>query len=482
VKFKLIGMPALAVVIVLLAWVGGISLRTPASWSGAADQVLPDPVKPRPAPKLPPVDTAPLDLDAGRTVVSITFDDGRASNALAAEILAKHHLAGTFFLNSGNIGKPGYLTLDQVDTMAIAGQEIAGHTVNHPYLAALPHDEQVRQICGDRNTWLAWGFPVRNFAYPFSSYGPDTKQIVHDCGYNSGRSLGLAATVHAPEDADESYRQDCVVAKKCQWAEGVPPADPYYTLAPAQVRSNWTVEEMMTQVTEVTDPDGSAYSGDGGWVQFTWHGVCPTDCMDIATSADQFDAFVGWLENQQKLGKFLVRTVGEVIGGPVRPAVAAPPSQPSLVNGDLRDGQDGQVPCWLQSHYGANKAGFSDATGPDGKPAERVVVTDYHDGDAGLLSGQDLGMCSVAVQPGDRPTVSTRYRSTVPARFVIHYRTARGNWSYSTSGPAQPASPVDWASTTWTVPPAPKEATAISFGLVIEQNGEITTADYGLRR
>ena len=28
-------------------------------------------------------------------------------------------------------------------------------------------DEIQRQVCEDRNTLLAWGFPVRNFAYPF---------------------------------------------------------------------------------------------------------------------------------------------------------------------------------------------------------------------------------------------------------------------------------------------------------------------------
>ena len=46
--------------------------------------------------------------------------------------------------------------------------------------------------------------------------------------------------------------------------------------------------------------------------------------------------------------------------------------------------------------------------------------------------------------------------------------------------PVLPAS-TDWAQTLWKVPPVPKGATAISFGRVIAQNGELPppTMDYG---
>ena len=320
---------ALAIAAVTFAVVGvyGISMHPPASWSAERD-ALPDPVKPRPHPPLPPVKTEPLTLASGQTVVSITFDDGRASNALGAKVLREHGLTGTFFLNSGNIGKPGYLTLPEVDYIALGGNEIAGHTVNHPDLAGLSHNEQARQICGDRNTWLDWGFPVRNFAYPFSSSTPDLEQIVHNCGYNSARSLGETRTVHVPENATAD---NCAL---CPSSESVPPSDPYYTRAPAQVRSNWTIDQLEAQVTESTDGDGSAYSGDGGWVQLTFHGICPSDCTDITTPVGEFEDFVTWLADQQQDGKLIVRTVGEVIGGAVAPAKLAPAPPTAVVNGD----------------------------------------------------------------------------------------------------------------------------------------------------
>ena len=47
----------------------------------------------------------------------------------------------------------------------------------------------------------------------------------------------------------------------------VPPQDPMYTRAPAQVRSNWTLADLQRQVTNATEADGSPTSGDGGWVR-----------------------------------------------------------------------------------------------------------------------------------------------------------------------------------------------------------------------
>jgi peptidoglycan/xylan/chitin deacetylase (PgdA/CDA1 family) len=473
VRTKLL-LPAAAVAIVLLAWAGGVSVHPPASWSGASDQVLPDPVKPRPAPKLPDINRQPLVLAEGQTVISITFDDGRESNALGAKMLTAHHLTGTFFLNSGNIGKSGYLTLPQVDTMATDGHEIAGHTVDHKDLADLTYNEAAREICGDRDTWLAWGFPVRNFAYPFSAIAPEGEQLTHGCGYNSARSLGETRTVHMPENATAA---NCTA---CPWSESVPPPNPFYTRASAQVRSNWTIDELEAQVTRVTDGDGSPYSGDGGWVQLTFHGICPSDCSDITTPVGQFEEFVTWLADQQLHGKLIVRTVGDVIGGDVAPAVSGPASPTSLVNGGLQTNQDGTLPCWQRGGYGNNEPEFSVVPGHSGT-GEKIVVRDYHDGQVGLVSTQDLGDCAIAVSPGQTPTLSAWYKSDVPTRFSVYYRTSRGNWSYSTASPVLPAS-TGWTQATWRVPPAPKGATAISFGLVIAQNGEITTDDYELRK
>ena len=430
--------------------------------------VPPDPVQPRPNPVLPPVSTEPLDPAPGQTVVTITFDDGRASNASGAQMLAAHGLAGTFYLNSGNIGKPGYLSLPDVDAIALSGSEIGGHTVNHPDLSVLTSDEVHRQICEDRDTQLAWGFPVRNFAYPFGWTSPEVEQAVQDCGYNSARSLG-DLWGSRPLDGIPLDQQ----CSECDPAELIPPDNPMHTQAPAQVKANWTITDLQTQVT-------TAMAHGGGWSILTFHGICPTDCSDITTPQALFEEFVTWLADQQTQGHLIVRTVGDVIGGPVAPPVQGPPPTTTLVNPDLEQTQDGVPSCWMQASYGNNKPEFSVVpTDHSGTSAERLVMRDYVDGDAKLLPTEDLGTCAIAVTPGSTPTIAAWYTSTAPTRFSVQYRMARGVWVYGAASPHfTPATAYTLAS--WTLPPIPERVTAISFGLILAQNGELVTDDYSL--
>src|ERR1700743_1426776 len=58
------------------------------------------------------------------TVVSLTFDDGDADQAIAARILAAHQLPGTFYIITGAVGSPGYLTLADIRQLAAQGNEI----------------------------------------------------------------------------------------------------------------------------------------------------------------------------------------------------------------------------------------------------------------------------------------------------------------------------------------------------------------------
>jgi peptidoglycan/xylan/chitin deacetylase (PgdA/CDA1 family) len=455
---------ALGLIICLVLAGCGIQVRTlPAPVVPPRPTSFADPVAARPNPNLPTPSPDPLILQPGMTVVTITFDDGRESNTTAADMLAAHDMSGTFFLNSGNIGKPGYLTLAQVDKMAAQHQEIAGHTITHPHLDELSDNEIARQICGDRENWLAWGFPVRNFAYPFGNASAEAAEIVHDCGYNSARTLG-----DVPLDDPPS-----IPCQMCDLVEKIPPIDPYDTKAPTEVRDNWGLGELQTQVTVTS-------AGGGGWLQLTFHGLCPTDCSDITTPAADFDHFLSWLADQQAQGALIVRTVGDVIGGPVAAPVSGPPPTAVVVNPSLEATQDGTPSCWMRAGYGNNKPEFSEVpTAHTGTVAERLVMRDYVDGDAKLIPTEDLGTCSIAVVPAQSYTIGAWYTSTVPTRFSVQYRIARGTWVYGTASPVfDPA--TAYTPATWTMPPIPDGVTAISFGLILQQNGELVTDDYSM--
>ena len=82
--------------------------------------------------------------------MSLTFDDGRASQDRARRILAGHGLVGTFYVNSGLVGEPRYLGWDEVDALAADAHEIGGHTVSHPHLPEVPVEDARREIGADR--------------------------------------------------------------------------------------------------------------------------------------------------------------------------------------------------------------------------------------------------------------------------------------------------------------------------------------------
>src|SRR5664279_5318953 len=131
---------------------------------------------------------------AATTVVSLTFDDTNADQMGAATTMQASGLHGTFYAISGSIGTPNYLTLANLQTLYGAGNEIGGHTVNHPDLTLESADEAQRQICDARNQLTAWGFPQTSFAYPYAVVNASVETIVKNCGYNSARSLGDVQT------------------------------------------------------------------------------------------------------------------------------------------------------------------------------------------------------------------------------------------------------------------------------------------------
>jgi peptidoglycan/xylan/chitin deacetylase (PgdA/CDA1 family) len=465
----------------------GIALRTPTHQESPTQTVAAAPtdpyVKPDGKPVPWPAATEPLALNPGQTVVSITFDDGWASAATAAEMMTAHGLTGTFYVNSGTIGRPNYLSLADLKSIAAAGHEVGGHSLTHPDLAELPGDEARRQLCDDRKTLLGWGFAVRNFAYPFGSANPEIEHMVRACGYNSARSLD---ELRPQQVEDPQNPKSCQL---CELTETVPPEDPMNTRAPREVEGDGTTAFLEGQV--------EAAMAVGGWLPLTFHKLCTTDCTDasnqlpdsasVATPQVEFEDFVSWLATQQAQGSVLVRTVGDVIGGPVQPAVAgpvappAPPGTNGVANSALNEpGPDGVPACWTHGGFGTNSPEFSLV--PDahsGATASRLVMRDYVDGDAKLLQTMDLGTCAPAVTPGGTYTIQASYTATVPTAFSVQYRLARGVWVYGVTSP-QFAPATQFTAARWTLPPIPEGVTAVSFGLTLTQNGELVSDDYSL--
>jgi peptidoglycan/xylan/chitin deacetylase (PgdA/CDA1 family) len=412
---------------------------------------------------------------AGPTVVSLTFDDGNADQLAAAQVMNSKGLPGTFFIISGSIDQPGYLTQANLATIAAdpAGNEIGGHTVHHLDLTTLTQDDVTREICNDRVNLTNWGYQVTSFAYPYASVNDAAEATAQSCGYNSARGLG---------DLKTPPGTDC---QDCDNAETVPPADPYYTRAADEIDSSWDLAAMQKRVTDA--------EADGGWVQFTFHHICDDCGTDPALgniSTTQFDQFTTWLASTWQDGTTkTVKTVNGVVGGAVQPVVPGPGLTPPPgpgVNGSQNPsletpGSVANIPqCWWASSFGTNTPAFTTVTpGHTGATAVKVTMTNYVDGDAKLLALFDESGCSPSVTPGNTYSLRAFYTSTVNTQFAVYTRNTLGIWNYWTSSPL--FGPVSsYTQAEWTTPAIPADVTGISFGLNITANGELTTDDYAI--
>ena len=105
-----------------------------------------------------------------KAVVSLTFDDGwETHDTQALPILASARMGGTFFIITGAVGTPEYVTQDELQGMK-AGGELAAHTVTHPHLPQLALEDSKREFEDAAKTLASWGIDEHGFAYPYGEY------------------------------------------------------------------------------------------------------------------------------------------------------------------------------------------------------------------------------------------------------------------------------------------------------------------------
>jgi peptidoglycan/xylan/chitin deacetylase (PgdA/CDA1 family) len=75
------------------------------------------------------IEDAPI-TDASRCL--LTFDDGGASAAAVATVLAEHGMVGHFFITTARIGTPGFVTHADLLALRAAGHIVGTHSHTHP--------------------------------------------------------------------------------------------------------------------------------------------------------------------------------------------------------------------------------------------------------------------------------------------------------------------------------------------------------------
>jgi hypothetical protein len=295
---------------------------------------------------------------------------------------------------------------------------------------------------------------------------------VRDCGFGNAR---IAAGLRSPG------------CPQCIVAEAIPPGNAYAIRTPGQVDGSWTLGALEQAVI-------TAERHGGGWLPLVFHHICDTNpCPSLSARRSLLNAFARWLAPRRGIGT-TVETVGEVTGGPLRPAVSAPAARPhGVVNPSLEIlGNSGAVDpvieapiaptrfplCWMKAAYGQNTVTWQRIRGGHtGRWAMRLIMTGHQSGDAKLIQQFDLGQCSIPVTGGQSYDLATWYKSSALTQFSVYCRTPQGRFLYWTSSPFYPAT-TQWATATWTTPPLPAGASGLSFGLTLSARGTLITDDY----
>src|SRR6266496_4255444 len=115
---------------------------------------------------------------AARTVVSLTFDNDTISQYTLGykRALAPHGVNATFYVNSGTVGAgPNFMSWPQLRSLAAAGIEIGGKTVDGARLTGLTRRRRIAQSWGHRERIAEHGITPFAFAYPSGEFTADRK-------------------------------------------------------------------------------------------------------------------------------------------------------------------------------------------------------------------------------------------------------------------------------------------------------------------
>jgi peptidoglycan/xylan/chitin deacetylase (PgdA/CDA1 family) len=221
-------------------------------------------------------------VDGSPTVVSLTFDDGDADNFAVATLLEQYGLRATWYIPSGLVGQPGYMTWDQLRELADRGNEIGGHSLDHINVSDLHGADLKHQVCDDRSNLMAHGFTPLSFAYPYGGYSDQAKITVRHCGYLDARTIASGP-------------------------ESLPAADAYALRALPYVVADTNFAKLQRYVTGTRQEAG-------GWVILVFHHVCE-GCDYFAVKPEVLARFLRWLGQEESLNRLQVQTVSDVMQG-----------------------------------------------------------------------------------------------------------------------------------------------------------------------
>jgi peptidoglycan/xylan/chitin deacetylase (PgdA/CDA1 family) len=119
--------------------------------------------------------------------LALTFDDGyEDAFTTALPVLQRYGFTATFYIISGFVGQPGYMSWEQLAALRDSGMEIGAHTIDHYDLTTLDPAESERQIVQSKiDLEHQLGISIVSFCYPTGLYNGSIIEQTRAAGYLS---------------------------------------------------------------------------------------------------------------------------------------------------------------------------------------------------------------------------------------------------------------------------------------------------------
>lgn len=112
--------------------------------------------------------------------IVLTFDDGYADNySTMLPILEAHKMTAVIYVITNELGKAGYLTLDELKDMQRRGIEIGSHTADHLPLTSLDATTRLKQI-RESKIFLEWSGlqTIYSLSYPNGAFNAEIVELL----------------------------------------------------------------------------------------------------------------------------------------------------------------------------------------------------------------------------------------------------------------------------------------------------------------
>jgi peptidoglycan/xylan/chitin deacetylase (PgdA/CDA1 family) len=216
----------------------------------------------------------------GKPYILFTFDDGTEDHKQVAETFEEFGMEATFFINTANLEKPGFLKFNDLQKLSKKGHEIGGHGRTGKHLLQLTREEQVEEVCGAKEDLEKKQInDVISLSWAYGETNQQLQKVASECGFKLGRDVGGIKSLTG--------------CNSCPWSLHLPLSKPL-ALRSFNVKSFHTLGYLIWQIRQAEE---ESFTGKRGLV-FTFGKVC-NGCQFSPTVLRNL---LIWLKPRYKLG------------------------------------------------------------------------------------------------------------------------------------------------------------------------------------